>query len=255
MIETTQHKSIDPSLAASFDRIYSTDLVYAKDCWQLCGNGHCCNFTRYKSQFGMIGKSHFQELPLLPDEFNYLESKGWTAQFGDFEHRVIDYPLSMGKMKIEFLVGRSKTCACNHDTRTTVCRLYPLLPIFDLDGRLTGVDLEFGIFEEIEKIDGLERACKIENMPLPELNKFLTITTEIANRPKALFHALAYRIAKAHARKQLVAVATANSAAALPTLEAAFLLRRLFDHDALRVEIETLANAMIERHGAGTLFD
>ena len=68
---------LDASLIASFDKIYSTDLVYAKDCWQLCGNGHCCNFTRYKSQFTMIGKSHYQELPLLPNEYEYLQHKGY----------------------------------------------------------------------------------------------------------------------------------------------------------------------------------
>ena len=56
-------------------------------------------------------------------------------------------------MKIDFLVAQSKNCACEHDTRTTICRLYPLLPIFDLSGRLIDVDRNFGMYEEIEAID------------------------------------------------------------------------------------------------------
>ena len=55
-----------------FETIYSTDLVYAPDCWKLCGDAHCCNFMRYKSKMSILGKNLFQELPLLPGEFEFL---------------------------------------------------------------------------------------------------------------------------------------------------------------------------------------
>src|SRR6478672_9679299 len=103
---------LDDSLIASFDQIYGTDLVYVPDCWKLCGNGHCCNYSRYKSQFTMIGQHHYQELPLLPGEWEYLEHRGYLARFGEIQRRVVEYPLSAGVMKIEFMVGRSKPCAC-----------------------------------------------------------------------------------------------------------------------------------------------
>src|SRR4051812_6920104 len=242
---------LDPSLIASFDKIYSTDLVYAKDCWKLCGNGHCCNFTRYKSQFTMIGKNHFQELPLLPNEYEYLQHKGWTAQFGEHEHRVVEYPIQQGRLQVEFMVGRSKTCACEHDTRTTVCRLYPLLPVFEIDGRMTGIDTDFGIFEEIERLDGLERACKIESVPFQEMSKFYDIIAEISRRPIAVFQVMAYRLARRHARDQLAAAKASRGtgAAALAVLEPAFLLRRLLDQSVLRPQIEALAAKFKDHYG------
>ena len=135
----------------SFDRIYATDLAYVRYCWKLCGNAHCCNFSRYKAQFKMIGQHHYQELPLLPGEYEYLQKRGWLARFDGIELKTIDYPLSRGAMKIEFLVGRSKACACEHATRTTTCRLYPLLPVYDVDGAVIDVDTKFGIFEEVDK--------------------------------------------------------------------------------------------------------
>ena len=59
---------------STFDRIYATDLVYAPDCWKLCGNAHCCNFSRYKSQMSILGHQRSQEIPLLPGEFDFIRS-------------------------------------------------------------------------------------------------------------------------------------------------------------------------------------
>src|SRR5258708_769436 len=150
-----------------FDAIYATDLVYSPGCWQLCGDANCCNFSRYKSQMKILGHRHKQELPLLPGEYDFLVQRGFLADYENAEYRVVDYPLAGGKMKLEFLIGSNDACACKHDTRTTVCRLYPLLPIFNLECRLTGIDPNFGIFEEIESIGEAERACKLTNVPFP----------------------------------------------------------------------------------------
>ncbi len=74
---------------AYFERIYATDLRYVPDCYKLCGDAHCCNFSRYKQKFAFMGRSHFQELPLLPGEFEFLRDQGYLAQFQDHELRQI----------------------------------------------------------------------------------------------------------------------------------------------------------------------
>ncbi len=73
---------------SEFEQIYATDLVYVPECWKLCGDAHCCNFARYKSRFKMIGCTPFQELPLLPGEYEFLASKNWLNQFGEHDHVV-----------------------------------------------------------------------------------------------------------------------------------------------------------------------
>jgi hypothetical protein len=205
----------------------------------------------------MIGQHHYQELPLLPGEWEYLEHRGYLARFGEIQRRVVEYPLSAGVMKIEFMVGRSKPCACEHGTRTTTCRLYPLLPIFDVSGACVGVDTNFGIFEEVEELDGLQRACEIRSMPLRETGKFLAIAAEIGRNPLAVFHVSAYRLVKLHARKQLErsAAGAPQPGGALRLLESSFLLRRLLDQNVLRPQIEELAAKFRAHHGPGFRLD
>jgi hypothetical protein len=245
---------LDRSLIETFDRIYATDLVYVRDCWRLCGDAHCCNFSRYKSQFSLIGHQTYQQLPLLPGEWEYLQYKGYLASFGEIERSVIDYSLGdLGVMKIEFLIGRSRPCACEHATRTTTCRLYPLLPLFDISGACVGVDTNFGIFEEIEELAGMDRACEIREMPLREMNKFLVIASAIGRQPTGVFYVTAYQLAKRHARERLrqecCRTSPAASGPALRALESSFLLRRLFDQNILRPQIERLARQFRGHYG------
>jgi len=198
----------------------------------------------------MLNKKFHQELPLLPGEYEYLEHKGWLGRFRESERMEIDYPLSQGRMKIEFLMSRSRSCPCEHDTRTTVCRLYPLLPVYEVDGTLAGVDLQFGMFEEIEQIDRTERACKLTNVPFEEMGKFLAIAAEIARNPKAVFYAMAYRLTKQHARAQLEhATSKRPDRTALSLFEGMFLLRQILDQAALRPQLEALADRFRDQYG------
>jgi hypothetical protein len=237
-----------------FQAIYATDLVYQSGCWQLCGDAHCCSFSRYKSQMTMLGHQTRQELPLFPGEYEFLERTGRLAGFGDAQRRVLHFPLSAGTMNVDFLAAREGACACPHDVRTTVCRLYPLFPIFDLEGRITGVDPNFGSFEEIESIDGSDRACKLTSIPFAELDKLLAITGALGSDPTIVFYAMAYRIAKRHAAESLRRAKAARPASAprLPTLrlfESMFLLRQLFDPAAIRGELDALADTFRDRYG------
>ena len=245
---------VDEAVLPDFETIYATDLVYAPGCWQLCGDAHCCTFSRYKSQMRILGHRHKQELPLLPGESEYMKRRGIMGDFRDAQCMSVDYPLAGGKMKLEFLVGGTNACACKHDTRTTVCRLYPLLPMFDIEGKLTGVDADFGIYEEIENIDGMERGCKITNVPFSEMNKLLAIAGAIGRSPKAVFYTMAYRLAKGHAREQLKKAKAAQKPdrprmSTLALFEGMFLLRQLLDQSVLRPQLEALAEEFRERHG------
>ncbi|MDB5321396.1 MAG: hypothetical protein JWN40_3027 [Phycisphaerales bacterium] len=245
---------LDPATLRRFDIIYASDLVYSPGCWTLCGDANCCNFGRYKSQMKLLGRSHAQELPLLPGEFEYLQHKGWLGEFPGGEHRVVEYPLACGTMRLEFMVGTSSAgCACRHATRTTVCRLYPLLPLFDIDGRLTGVDPNFGIFEELESLDALPRACQLTTIPFGEMDKFLAITAAIGQDPTTVFYATAYHLTKAHARAQLAAAQASQGArqiSGLALFEGLFALKRLLDQNVLRAQVEELAGRFRDRYGA-----
>lgn len=239
---------------ATFDKIYQSDLVYIKDCWKLCGNAHCCGFFPYKENFKIVGQTKFHELPLLPGEYEYLQHKGWWDQFGDVQHKVQEFQLGDRTIKIETMYSRKPMCACEHDTRLTVCRLYPLLPQFDILGKLTSVRT-FGIFEELEKVEKLEPACKITSLPFSQMQAFLDITNEIAKSPEILFCFSAYATAVDHVRSRIddKKSAKGEGANAFSIFEEMYLFGKLVDPEVLVPELIALSEQFEAVYGAKCL--
>ena len=231
-----------------FDTIYATDLVFLKDCWKLC-DMHCCSgFARHKKHFRLIGQEHVNELQLLPGEYQFLQEKDWLHQFGDHDHRVIDFELDGNLLKLEAIVSRKPGCACEHDTRTTICRLYPLLPVFSIEGRLTGTE-KAAIFDEMEAIDELKPICQVGSAPFPELNKFLAITQEIAKHPIQLFYLEAYRLTKQHVVHMLANEVDSGQTSAFSLCEKAFIRGTLIDHSVLDAKLISLRGKFRTHYG------
>lgn len=240
------------SLSASerqvFDGVYATDLVYVPDCWKLCGDAHCCSFDRHKARFKLLARGHFQELPLLPGEFEYLGERGWLGQFGDFEHRVAEMPIEGGVLRAESIVSTKAGCPCNHGTRPTICRLYPLLPVFDVHGRL--VDAEpVGIYDELEQLATLPRACQVSALPFEQLRRLLTIAAALARSPKILFYLEAYRLTKRHVVAAVDARRKAGNGDAFAAFEIGMMRRRLIDQDDLRRQLDDLHGRFSATYG------
>lgn len=181
-----------PSHHKVYDFIYSTDLVYKPQCWKLCGDAHCCNFSRYKS-----GPSrHIQEIPLLPGEWQYMSDKGYLGQYKDPEHTVFKVKLNVGVLSYEAIKIPTIGCPCDHGRRPTVCRLYPLAPRYDLDRGFAGVDSTFSMMEIAEEFLGVPRSCQIEAVPFQELEKFIAISKAIETEPVIMFQFMVFDLLK-----------------------------------------------------------
>ena len=245
---------LNQTTKGTFDKIYSSDLVYIKDCWKLCGNAHCCGFFPYKENFKIVGQTKFHELPLLPGEYEFLRHKGWWDQFGDVEHKVQEFQIGNRSLKIETMYSRKPMCACEHDTRLTVCRLYPLLPQFDIGGKLTSVRT-FGIFEELEKVEKLEPACKITALPFSQMQAFLVITNEIAKSPEILFYFAAYAMTVDHVRTRIdhYKDIKGEAANAFSIFEEMYLFGKLADPKVLTPQLIALAEQFETKYGSDFL--
>jgi hypothetical protein len=244
------------SLAPLYEAIYSTDLVYRAGCWSLCGDAHCCSFRRHKARFRLMARDGGQELPLLPGEFEFLESRGWTRQFEPFARERTVHDFGPARLVVDRVTSRREGgCACDHGTRTTVCRLYPLLPVLGYDGGLIGTE-RLGLYEELEALDGAEPACRIDALPFDQLGLFLRIAGLIGGEPVLAFHLEAYRIAKRHVTARLGASlqapggdGTAPRRSAFQAFEGAYLRSKLVDRPALDAELAALWQRLRERHG------
>lgn len=190
----------------------------------------------------MIAQTPFQELPLLPGEYEFLSTMNWLEQFGDHDHKVVEFQIDGYTLKVESIVSRKPNCACEHDTRPTICRLYPLLPVFEVDGRLVGTE-SIGIYEEMERIAEMESACKLTSLPFDQANKFLAITSEIARDPKRLFYLEAYRLTKHHVAARLADRYRDGEKQRdiFSLFESAFIRRKLIDTTQLSIELNGLA--------------
>lgn len=232
-------------LTATFDRAYGTDLVFKPGCWSLCGDAHCCSFQRHKARFSLI-RSNAQELPLLPGEWAYLCARGWHRQFEPYELRTHIYELEGYTLRWHSLASRRPGCACDHATRTVICRLYPLLPCYAPTGHVTGTEV-VGMYEELESLEGLAPACKLDSLPFEQLNLFLGLARALGDDPLLRFYLLAYRHAKRHAFDRLRA-SRDPSASAFRQFELGVLRGRLFDHPRLKGELVNLLGEVTGGH-------
>jgi len=231
--------------ARMFDAIYATDLVYEKDCWKKCEDAHCCHFSRYKS-----GSSRGrQEIPLLPGEWRYMETRGLLAQYARPRRTVLTLDLEAGPIRYESLVVDASGCPCTHDLRPTVCRLYPLLPRFRPGIGLAGIDTAFTLFDELEVHLGVPPACKVRELSFAEMANFLKICGAIAEEPVAMFSVEAYRVVKSHLRSALVGFDQKTVPALLAGVQKAIITRKLFRWDVIKRDLDALAQEFSDRVG------
>ena len=233
---------------AYFDRIFATDLRYVPDCYTLCGDAHCCNYARYKQRFMLLGGGD-HELPLMPGEFDYMRTRGYLGQFGDYKLKEVAFAIDQGMLRYQAIVSKRAGCVCDQQTRATLCRLYPLFPQYDVSGALVGVE-SVGIYEELERLDGLDQACRIGSIPIAEMDAFIGLATHIGSDPVAVFHMEAFRHAKAAAAASVKHAMEASGKSAFRTFELLVLRARLFDTEAIRQELSALAARFAEYHGS-----
>jgi hypothetical protein len=237
-----------PERNAFFDRIYATDLRYVGECYKLCGDGACCNWQRYKQRWALPRKKNVQELPLLPGELDYLQDRGYLDQFQDHTIRRLDFQVAQGTIRYRAIISERTECACDHATRPTVCRLYPLFPRFEPSGALVAIE-RGTIFDELERIEQIPRACQLDAIPLGEIQTFVALASHIGSDPVVAFYMEAYRIATAAAAATIESTARSSGTSAFRALELLVLRAKLFDTQALRVQLEDLAARFATHHG------
>ncbi len=230
---------LTPDLESVYEAVYTTDLVYVKDCWTLCGDAHCCSFQRYKSRYRIMARKPFQELPLLPGEWAWLQKQGWDQQFQPADYRCHERVIDGRRVRVESIISRRAGCACDHATRPTICRLYPLLPHFDAAGALIGVE-RAGIYEEMEKIGNLPSACRLEHMPFDQLTAFLSLCAALGRSALLRWHLEAYRLTKTHAAQRLAERVRATGKDVFAAFEGSYLRATLLDQAVLQQQLTAL---------------
>ena len=229
---------LDSVSESAYEQIFSVDMVYGAQCWKLCGDGHCCHFSRYRR----ADESPVQEFPLFDGEYDFMASRGLLSQYASYDSHIWDVDLSVGQYRFQTLrVPTLGSCPCEHSLRPTVCRLYPLLPKFELGKGVTAFDDCFTMYEEAEKLAGIPRACQIRSVNTTEINKLMRIASALYEAPRCLFSVMAYALQKKHV---LARVVSHMAFQGQPVHRALFELEQsenLIDKDTLSDELDALA--------------
>jgi hypothetical protein len=222
-------------------------MVYGAQCWKLCGDGHCCHFSRYRPP----GDDAVQEFPLFDGEFEYMQRHDLLSQYQQFEPQLWHIELDIGDYEFTTLrIQANGACPCDHQRRTTVCRLYPLLPQFELGKGLCGIDSRFTIYEEAEVLGKLPRACQISQLSFADMEKFLRMAAAIYAAPRCLFSVMAYAIHKQHVVARLASDMVFSRRRVHHSLYALEQQGTLLDKDTLREELNALGKTFSEYFGA-----
>jgi hypothetical protein len=246
-------EQFESRFAHVFDTIYGVDLVFKPGCWALCSDAHCCHFSRYKS----AGDSAFHEIPLLPGEWAYLNRTGHIHQYESYRQLRLEVTLATGILAYESLRIPATQCPCTHDIRPTICRLYPLLPLYSPTSGLVGVDTSVTLFDVIEEVLGLPRVCRIEEIPLAELQKFMVLARALGSEPVLVFHLIAYKLVKDTLRRHLLQMVAAaghpsGSRDEIAQRITAFqrdLVAKVVNWQAVKSELNELGNQFRAIHG------
>ena len=106
-----------------------------------------------------------------------------------------------------------------------------------------------GIYEEMERIAGLETACQLTSLPFEQIDKFMTIVVELSKNPLHLYYLEAYRITKQQVSKTLEAKSLSSNRDVFAVFESGFIRQNLVDSQQLRIELNKLASQFQDQYG------
>jgi hypothetical protein len=105
------------------------------------------------------------------------------------------------------------------------------------------------VFEVLERIEHLEPACAIREIPVQQLGVFLGFCAVLARTPAWLFQLEAYRITKAHVAEGIAADKAKSGKDAFKLFEWGFLRDNLIRRAELAQHLAGLADAFSTRWG------
>jgi hypothetical protein len=146
--------------------IHNRPLISVPDCWKLCGGGFCCSNNHPDFQFRLMPRGGAGTVVIyLQDEYRWLRANGHAicgeedgAEITAFEFGFGGpWPLVLRHARCSYL-GR-----CNGViTKPLLCRAYPFIPVFGVDGGLEDV-LPASIIDATFQMKEGRRPCPIDD--------------------------------------------------------------------------------------------
>lgn len=140
-----------------WEKIFNSEFIFETGCYKTC-NSFCCRWESKDMPFRIIPKGG--TLFYLPKEYAYISEYGKVTELEPF------------KMKAKFFDKEITLYYkhCNDDancnikfSRSLYCKLYPFLPVFDIDGNLKDIKY-ISVYDVTAEIIKQKTPCYVKDL-------------------------------------------------------------------------------------------
>jgi hypothetical protein len=238
-----------------WEKIHRQTFLAEDRCWTTCNGGFCCSNNHPDFQFQLI-PTEGTTILYMEEEHRWLAQNGRVfdpaTPEGTPRYVSIDFggprPLSILQMPCR-LLGK---CTGVID-KPLLCKLYPMLPVLDVDGGLETIQ-PASIFELTMHVLGMKTPCTVVDKVQHYWHKWKNAPEhlEALNHPYIIFHLQAAKhFADIYAEKlqQSEALRGLRGKLFWRMWEIEYLLGGLIDAELLAGMIRSTYEALVERHG------
>ncbi len=171
-----------------WDKVSRSEFIEEPGCYKKCAS-FCCRWDTPEMPFRIIPKGG--TLFYLPKEYAYLKAYGKVADAAPYS---MEARFGADKPPVRVYYRHcADDSGCNRDfSRSLFCKLYPFLPVFDMDGELTDVKY-ISVYDVTAEFAGFETPCFVKSMK----DKYKALWREggggaaLLREPYVLFHLMA----------------------------------------------------------------
>ena len=229
-----------------WEKIFNTEFIFETGCYKTC-NSYCCRWDSSDLCFSIIPKGG--TLFYLPKEYAYISKYGKITDTKPF------------KMKSKFFDKEIYLYYkhCNDDancnikfSRSLYCKLYPFLPVFDIDGNL--IDIKYiSVYDVTVNIIGQKTPCGVKDLKGKYLKEWQNHKETIAllKEPYTLFYLMVGNILHdnyVNTLKNNQELMALNGGIFWKKWEKLYLKGRLINRQRLQEDIETLYTQMHNKY-------
>lgn len=239
-----------------WEMILKEKFLYEDRCWTTC-NGFCCSISSYADFDFRLIPTQGMTILFMEDEYNWLATHGRVV---DPNHPdavpnlvSIDFggprPMSLVQMPCR-LLGKCQGVI----DKPLLCKLYPMLPLLDVDGNLAEMQ-ESSIFELTMQLQGIKTPCTVVDKRKHYLRKWQNSpeSLRVLKHPYIIF----YLQAAKHFGNIYCELFKANSSlrnltgkAFWQAWEMEYLMGNLMDGDRLAEKIKQTYDVLVDLYGS-----
>ncbi len=229
-----------------WEQVFNAEFIFEKGCYNTCSS-FCCRWNTPDMPLNLIPKGG--TLFYLPQEYEYIRTYGKVTDLEPYKMTANIFDKTM----MLYYKHCNDDSNCNIKfSRSLYCKLYPFLPVFDIDGNL--IDLKYiSVYDVTFQLVGQKTPCYVIDLK----DKYMTMwhnepdIIKLLKEPYTLFYLMAGSIVHDNYVKTITSnksLIELKGAQFWKKWEKLYLAGRLIDKKQLENDLENLYTLFKNRY-------